>query len=567
MSDPKSLTSKAKRSGLANTFQEGGSFLKNINLLKGISRKHSKNTRPASLTISSESECKPLTPPCSATTGQSSSNSDFGTQLVHISSTESSLSCDEDGGDGDCISPVVRQSSLHLTQSPFETKFHSEERKPRMRTPQRCLSRTNSASRSVATLKKNEPLVARSKALRNQPNGVKKETVSVQASRGKLRRIHSMFASEKEVSQGYDVAEASHMIECKTTDDNIESATFKSTLEKSGVSYYFDNSTDDNLPRISVETLVEIMDGRFRKYYQDVYIVDCRFEYEYQGGHIGQAVNINTQNSLESKFIHERHLICQSKLPPLMVFHCEFSSYRGPIMASHLRNCDRMLNYDNYPKLHYPDILIVEGGYKSFFDKYSDRCFPPRYIGMNSQEHIDLCETKMEKFRKDSKRITTRGNSFQTFSKSSTNIRPDLVPARANSSSRSQTFFPDYKEKPDLSYSSHFTTNSSLSFKYEAPPKLSFSNYGTGGESGSPSSVSSSNASSGLLLLDELRDDTGSTDLDNVSFEEDGEETQLRRGSNDSALAFKSTKRSLFGSILKEDGNRNTQKFLHYPKS
>ena len=38
--------------------------------------------------------------------------------------------------------------------------------------------------------------------------------------------------------------------------------------------------------------------------------------------------------------------------------------FRGPMMAKHLRKCDRMCNYDNYPLLTYPDIAILEGGYK-----------------------------------------------------------------------------------------------------------------------------------------------------------------------------------------------------------
>lgn len=49
----------------------------------------------------------------------------------------------------------------------------------------------------------------------------------------------------------------------------------------------------------------------------------------------------------------------------VVVFHCEFSSERGPRMARYVRERDRAVN--EYPNLHYPELYILKGGYKEFF--------------------------------------------------------------------------------------------------------------------------------------------------------------------------------------------------------
>ena len=56
--------------------------------------------------------------------------------------------------------------------------------------------------------------------------------------------------------------------------------------------------------------------------------------------------------------------------PHVLIFHCEFSSERGPKMSRFLREQDRELNKDHYPRLNYPEIYVLEGGYKAFYEKY-----------------------------------------------------------------------------------------------------------------------------------------------------------------------------------------------------
>lgn len=86
-------------------------------------------------------------------------------------------------------------------------------------------------------------------------------------------------------------------------------------------------------------------------------------------------------------------------------------------MASHLRTCDRNKNQDNYPHLDFPNILVLEGGYKSFFDLQSHRCYPQKYVEMNDNNHKNACEKELTRFRRDLKRASSYGSlSFQSSS-------------------------------------------------------------------------------------------------------------------------------------------------------
>lgn len=54
-----------------------------------------------------------------------------------------------------------------------------------------------------------------------------------------------------------------------------------------------------------------------------------RFEYEYAGGHIQGAINLPREDRVVSHFFDQNN---QCLFPPdtIIVFHCEFSSQRGP---------------------------------------------------------------------------------------------------------------------------------------------------------------------------------------------------------------------------------------------
>lgn len=126
-------------------------------------------------------------------------------------------------------------------------------------------------------------------------------------------------------------------------------------------------SMKDAIRRISAKTMVDLLDGHFEECFDELVIIDCRYPYEFAGGHIPGALNINTPDSIDRLLLENpvkgKHAC--------LIFHCEFSSQRAPRMALHVRNFDRLLNSDRYPFLHYPEIYILDGGYKNFFDQFS----------------------------------------------------------------------------------------------------------------------------------------------------------------------------------------------------
>ncbi|KAH3854966.1 hypothetical protein DPMN_097525 [Dreissena polymorpha] len=76
------------------------------------------------------------------------------------------------------------------------------------------------------------------------------------------------------------------------------------------------------------------------------------------------AVNLYTRQAI-------REFLSNTATSPnknhVIIFHCEFSSERGPKMYRHLRSLDREVNADSYPKLNFPEMYLLEGGYKEFF--------------------------------------------------------------------------------------------------------------------------------------------------------------------------------------------------------
>ncbi|VUZ55744.1 unnamed protein product [Hymenolepis diminuta] len=73
----------------------------------------------------------------------------------------------------------------------------------------------------------------------------------------------------------------------------------------------------------------------------------------------------------------------------VLIFHCEFSSQRGPELCRFLRRVDRLLNYSRYPFLFYPYVYVMMGGYEAFYRKCPELCEPRGYLTMFKQENRD----------------------------------------------------------------------------------------------------------------------------------------------------------------------------------
>lgn len=163
----------------------------------------------------------------------------------------------------------------------------------------------------------------------------------------------------------------------------------------------------NSLPRISKETLIDVLDGKFNHLYEKFVIIDCRFEYEYEGGHIDGAVNFNDKEQLSLQLFD-----VEPTSQALLIFHCEYSAHRAPIMAKYIRNQDRTVNAEHYPRLTYPETYILDGGYSSFFKEYQSRCFPQNYVEMDAREHARACEMGLGKVKQRSKLVRAQTFAF-----------------------------------------------------------------------------------------------------------------------------------------------------------
>jgi rhodanese-related sulfurtransferase len=172
---------------------------------------------------------------------------------------------------------------------------------------------------------------------------------------------------------------------------------------------------------------MKVLAGQYSNFFTEVIIVDCRYPYEFDGGHIEVrynycccsllvaghstflggsplapfasahglqgAINLPLLESIEEKFPVDRDLPDRDKT--IIIFHCEFSSKRGPAgyvrkaaaacasraytsltrtththcRIRHLRGLDREANIDRHPKTCYPHVYLLRGGYKEFFEK------------------------------------------------------------------------------------------------------------------------------------------------------------------------------------------------------
>ncbi|KAF2007784.1 M-phase inducer phosphatase-like protein [Amniculicola lignicola CBS 123094] len=168
---------------------------------------------------------------------------------------------------------------------------------------------------------------------------------------------------------------------------------------------HFTPADPDSLPRITDKTLISVLDGRYNHLYDRTVVIDCRFEYEYQGGHIDGALNFCEKEQLAEELFN-----APSNLNTLLIFHCEYSAHRAPLMAKFVRHEDRKVNAFRYPQLHYPEVYILDGGYSSFYESHRIRCFPQNYLKMDAKEHENACERGMNKLRQ-----RTKLNRAQTF--------------------------------------------------------------------------------------------------------------------------------------------------------
>ncbi|RLV93056.1 hypothetical protein DV515_00013572 [Chloebia gouldiae] len=155
---------------------------------------------------------------------------------------------------------------------------------------------------------------------------------------------------------------------------------------------------DLSLKYISPDTLEKVLTGRYSSFIERSVIVDCRYPYEYQGGHIKGAVNLPLQRDVEESLLELPIVAQDAGKRVIVIFHCEFSFERGPKMCKFLRERDRSCH--RYPQLHYPELYVLKGGYREFFFRFPGHCEPRDYRPMEDPAFRE----ELHRFRGQSQR-------------------------------------------------------------------------------------------------------------------------------------------------------------------
>jgi rhodanese-related sulfurtransferase len=236
-----------------------------------------------------------------------------------------------------------------------------------------------------------------------------------------MRRSLSMFEHAADVVKARPEEVAVEKSAAMTAPIKAEAPDFISALpQKFALPHFASSEVSDTIPRISGDTLSEVMDGRYDDEFDNKLIIDCRFEYEFAGGHINGAINFNDKGDLS------QHLF---EAPPtgrtLLVFHCEFSKVRAPMMARYVRSEDRAYNADRYPFLSYPEVYILQDGYCGYFISNRQRCFPPIHIAMDDDKYRK--ERSQGLSRLKTRKVISRARTF-AFGEHRAPAVPDAVP-------------------------------------------------------------------------------------------------------------------------------------------
>lgn len=168
----------------------------------------------------------------------------------------------------------------------------------------------------------------------------------------------------------------------------------------------------NDLKNISHETMAHLLTEGYNDKFHKLTVIDCRYPYEYKGGHIKGAVNIYSEDDIDL-FLKKEVLEATGKRSQkhILVFHCEFSSQRGPGLLRHLRKLDRKMNIHQYPQLTFPEIYVLHLGYKEFFRNHPHLCVPSAYVPMADESYIE----DLKYFRAKAKSWTAgeRSGSFK----------------------------------------------------------------------------------------------------------------------------------------------------------
>lgn len=90
----------------------------------------------------------------------------------------------------------------------------------------------------------------------------------------------------------------------------------------------------NDLKSITAKTMRSLLSGEFDENIASYQVIDCRYPYEFVGGHIRGAVNLFTQDQIIDQLVKTKtempSITAGDQKRHILIFHCEFSSERGP---------------------------------------------------------------------------------------------------------------------------------------------------------------------------------------------------------------------------------------------
>lgn len=156
-------------------------------------------------------------------------------------------------------------------------------------------------------------------------------------------------------------------------------------------------------PCVAPQTVAELLDGtRAVPAGHRLLIVDCRYPFEYAGGHIRGAVNVPVVG-LRARLQALLYPAAQPAPRTIVLVHCEFSQKRGPRVLEAVRELDREHNLAHYPRLDYDQLYLIHGGYVLFHALHPHLCVPDgAYVPMRHPRyaaHLAACRAQRSRER------------------------------------------------------------------------------------------------------------------------------------------------------------------------
>jgi len=245
---------------------------------------------------------------------------------------------------------------------------------------------------------KKEPLKDTTNVRRQENHGTPKSSRPIQGKKRAGPSITNELTSKRSKAMNL-----THKVESKVPPkDELISEVHRGCLSPENNEYSLEAavlSDHTAFCRLAGSTLLRLLSTMSKEQFLKSYaLIDCRYPYEYKGGHIRHAVNIFEPSDAEIFFFPlfgEIH----TKIP---IFYCEFSEKRGPQIAEHLRNYDRAKH--DHPYFKYKEMYVLHGGYSELYNNGHASEFCGGYIKMKDKRYSD----ELVKYRHHKRRRTAR---------------------------------------------------------------------------------------------------------------------------------------------------------------